>query len=107
MPLIFAHPFLPPSRYQRSISDSLSPEHSPVPLDLSRRPQHLRIIIGELNRRPPFHARNLADQADRIKASAIVRIASAKIIGQQRSPTGAHPDASFRRPLTRIVEISR
>ena len=97
----------PASRHQRSIRDPRRPKHPAVALDLGRRPQRLGIIVGKLHRRPPFHGRQLADQADRIEACAVVGIASAKIIGQQRAPSRAEPNAPPRRPLAAIVKIRR
>jgi hypothetical protein len=82
-------------------------EHAPVAFDFRRRAERLRIIVGELHRRPPFDVGHFADQADRIKFAAAFGIAAAEIVGQQSSPACAESDAPARHPLLPILEVGR
>src|SRR5215471_3983892 len=83
-----------------------SPKDTTVALDLIRRTERLRVVIGELHRRAAFDARDFADKADGIKSVAVVGIASSKIVRQQRAPTGAEPDPPLRPPFCPIMKIS-
>ena len=97
----------PRSSDHRRIADSSRAKHSPVAFDFGWRAQRLRVVIGEFDRRPAVNVCHFADQADGIKSAAAGRIAAAKIIGQQRAPTGAETDPPPRRPFFAVQEIGR
>src|SRR6202166_263095 len=99
--------FLLPLCDQRSISDSQSAEHTLVALNFRWWTERLRRIVGELDRRPSLHVRDLGDQADGIKIVAAAGIASAEIIGEQSAPTCTESNLTIRNPLALIEEVGR
>src|SRR5271157_4325639 len=93
------------SRYQRGVGDPGGAKDPAVALDFRRGPQRLGIVVGKLHGWPSFDGRDLADQADGIKTAAVVGIAAAKVVGEQRPPAGTEADAAVRSPLGAIVKI--
>src|SRR5271156_833022 len=93
------------SRNQRSAGDACGAKHAAVAFNLIRRPQRLRVIVGELDCRLAFGVGDLANQTDGIKAAAAVRITAPEIVGEQSAPAGAEADPAARLPLLLIQKI--
>ena len=92
------------SRDQGSGSDTRSSKHALVALNFRRRTERLCRIVGQFDCGSSFHVGDFSDQADQIGAAA--GIASAKIVGEQRAPTGAESNSLTGNPLARIEEVS-
>src|ERR1700722_7769570 len=93
--------------HDRCACDACGSEYSPVTFHFLRRAERFRVVVGEFYCRASFNGRHFADQADGIETGAVIRIAAAKIVGQQRSPAGAEADAALRSPLAAVSKISR
>src|SRR5580704_830285 len=88
-----------------SVGDSRRAKHSAVARDFLRRTERLGVVVGKLHGGPAFNGGDLADQADRIKTGAVVGIAAAKVVGEQRPPTRAEAYAASVGPLGAVVKI--
>src|SRR5580658_7357677 len=81
-------------------------EHPPVALNLFGGTQRFLKAIGKLHCWLAISIVELAYEIYRIETAAAPRIAVAKIVGQQRAPTGAETDALFGKPFTLIEEVA-
>ena len=79
--------------HDRRMSHAFHSKQPPVPLDFFTWPEHFLEIVGEFDCWPALRIVELAHQAQRIKSAVASRIAVAKIIRQQRSPSCAEVDA--------------
>src|ERR1700733_12542558 len=88
-----------------NIADPNSAKHTAITFDFLRRSQGFCEVVRKLHCRPAFHAGDFADQAYRIEAGIAAGIATAEIVGQQSTPTGAKTNATARSPLAPIIKV--
>src|ERR1700682_5184171 len=98
--------FVPSSScHQGSVTDSRRAEDAAVAFDFRWRAQCLCVVVGELHGGPAFDIGDLADQSDGIESTTTIRIATAEIVGQQRTPTCAESNTAAGNPLSSILEV--
>jgi len=73
-------------------------KHPLIALDLFARPQRLLKVVGKFHCWLAIGIIELAHQTQRVEVVTALRIAVAKIIGQQRAPTRTEPDAALTAP---------
>src|SRR6266567_3595828 len=94
-----------PSRFDGEVGDAFGAKDAAIAIHFFRRTHGLGVVIRELHGGPAFHFAELANQADGVEAPVALRIAVAKIIREERAPSGAEADARFWSPPVRILKI--
>src|ERR1700686_3464670 len=89
------------------VSNTRSAKDSAVAGNFRSQPGGLGVIIREFDRRPAVGLGHFSDQDGGVEPILPVGVAAAKIIGQQRAPTGAETDAAAGRPFGLIRKIRR
>ena len=96
-----------PLRHNRCMSKAGESKHPLIALDLFARPQRLLKVVGKFHGWLAIGIIELAHQTQRVKVVTALRIAVAKIIGQQRAPTRTEPDAALGKPFFLIEKVAR
>ena len=93
-------------RSGRCMGDAGQAEHALIALDLVGGTERFLKVVGEFHRRVAIGVVELADKIYGIEGVAALRIAVAKIIGQQGAPACAETDAALGNPFTLIEEVA-
>src|SRR6266481_168642 len=96
-----------PLHHNRCMSNPGEAKHQLIALNLFARSQSFLKVVGEFHCRLAIRIVELAHQTYRIEVAAVLRIAVAKIIGQQRAPTRAETDAPLGNPFCLIEKVAR
>src|SRR5579864_1272694 len=90
-----------------NVRDSDGSEDTAITFNLRRRAHRFGIVVRQFYGGASFDFVHLADEAKGIEASAGIGIAPAKIVRQQRSPTGAEANSLAGDPLTQVRKVVR
>src|SRR5258708_11078947 len=88
------------------VGDAGKPEYPPIALNLVAGTQGFFKIVGKFYRGFALDVVEFAHQAYRIEIATALRIAIAKIVGQQSAPTRAETDASFGNPFSLVEKVA-
>src|ERR1700679_1557760 len=94
------------SRDHRNITEPSGTEDTAVAFNFRRGSESLGIIVRQFDGGLSFDSRYFTNQAHWIEVATARGIASAEIVGEQGSPTGAKANPATGGPLLWIVEIS-